>query len=84
MPGLQVRSPVRARARGNKLMFLFHMDVSLPLSLPPFPSLSMSSGEAKKNNKVQPSLDLPGRAFVKGVHLNFAKRSILSLQVKQN
>ena len=46
-----VESPVRAQAwvadqvpgwgpaRGNQWMFLFHMDVSLPLFLPSFPSL---------------------------------------------
>ena len=39
IPGLQVRSPVGARRRGNWSMFLSHNDVSLPLSLPPFPSL---------------------------------------------
>ena len=37
MLGLWVRSPVGVCARGSRLMFLFHMDVSL--FLPPFPSL---------------------------------------------
>ena len=48
---LQVRFPVRARAwvvgqvlswgyaRGNQLISLLHINVSLPLFLPPFPSL---------------------------------------------
>ena len=47
IPGLQVRYPVGAFARGNLLMFLSHIDVSLP----PFPSLksiSMSLGEDEK------------------------------------
>ena len=39
MPGLRVWSPVQAHRRGNRLMFLFHTDVSLPLSFSPFPSL---------------------------------------------
>ena len=50
MPGLQVRSLVWARMRGNRLVLLSHINVFLLLSLPPFPSLkslSMSSGEDK-------------------------------------
>ena len=39
MPGLRVWSPVRVCARDNPQMFLSHMDVSLPLFLPPFSSL---------------------------------------------
>ena len=39
MAGLQVGSPVRARARGSQSMLLSHINVSLPLFLPPFPSL---------------------------------------------
>ena len=36
--GLQVQSMVRVHMTGNQSMFLFHIDVSLPLFLPPFPS----------------------------------------------
>ena len=39
MPGLWGSSPVWAYARGNPLILLSHIDVSLPLCLPPFPSL---------------------------------------------
>ena len=39
MPGLWVWSPVGAHVRGNRLMFLSHTDVSLPLFLSPFLSL---------------------------------------------
>ena len=48
MPRLQVWSPVGARTRGNRSMFLSHIDVFLPLSfsLPSLlKSISMSSGE---------------------------------------
>ena len=38
-PGLQVLSPVRACATGNRSMFLSCISVSLPLFSPPFPSL---------------------------------------------
>ena len=34
MPGLRFQSPVRVHAGGNRPMFLCHIDVSLPLSLP--------------------------------------------------
>ena len=37
--GLQVQFPVRVHMRGNQLMFLSHVDVSLPLFIPSFPSL---------------------------------------------
>ena len=37
MPGLPVQSQVRASTRSNQLMFLFHVNVSLSLFLPPFP-----------------------------------------------
>ena len=33
MPGLRARSLVGAHARGDRLMFLSHIDVSLPLFL---------------------------------------------------
>ena len=36
---LWVHSPVRVCIRGNQPMFLSHINVSLPLSLPPTPSL---------------------------------------------
>ena len=39
MPGLWARFPVGGRVRGKRSMFLSHVDVSLPLFLPPFPSL---------------------------------------------
>ena len=39
MPGLHVWSPVGVRMGVNQLMFLCHIDMSLPLFLPPFPSL---------------------------------------------
>ena len=38
MPGLQVQSPFGAHPRGNQLMFLSHIDVSLSFSLPSPPS----------------------------------------------
>ena len=39
MPELRVLSPFGAYARGNQSTFLSHINVSLPLFLPPFPSL---------------------------------------------
>ena len=51
---MQVQSPTGACARGNKLLFLSHMDISLPLS-PALPlslkSISMSLGKDTKNKK---------------------------------
>ena len=38
-PELQVQSSVRVRTRSNRLMFLSHISVFLPLFLPPFPLL---------------------------------------------
>ena len=38
-PGLQVQSPFGVHRRGKPSMLLSHTDVSLLLSLPPFPSL---------------------------------------------
>ena len=37
--GLQVLSLVKMQTRGNQWMFLLHIGVSLPLILPPFPTL---------------------------------------------
>ena len=39
MPGLWVQSPLGACAGGSQSMFLSYISVSLPLFLPPFPSL---------------------------------------------
>ena len=39
MPGWQVQSLVRVHTRSNQLMFLSHINVSLPFSLPLLPSL---------------------------------------------
>ena len=39
MLGLWVQSLVRVHARGGRWMFLSHINVSLPVFLPPFPSL---------------------------------------------
>ena len=39
MPGLGVQSLAGAHAGGTWVMLLSHIDVSLPLWLPPFPSL---------------------------------------------
>ena len=39
MPGFQVWSLGRAHTRGNRSMFLSHIDVSLSLFLPPFPGI---------------------------------------------
>ena len=36
--GFRFHPQVRAPLRGNQWMFLSHIDVSLPLFLPPFPS----------------------------------------------
>ena len=37
MPGLQAKYPAGAHRRGNQSMFLSHIDVPLPLFLPPIP-----------------------------------------------
>ena len=37
VPGLWVWSPVGVCMRGNQLMFVSHINVSLPIFLPPFP-----------------------------------------------
>ena len=42
MAGLQVRCLVRALTRDSRLMFLPHIDVSLPFAFPHFPSLKIS------------------------------------------
>ena len=42
LPGLQVWSLVRAHTRGNRLRYLSHVDVSLPLFLLPSLSLKIS------------------------------------------
>ena len=39
IPRLQIWSPVRVRTKSNQSMFLSHINVSLLLSLPPFPSV---------------------------------------------
>ena len=39
MPGLGVQSLIGVCTGGNQLLFLCHIDVSLPLFLPLFPSL---------------------------------------------
>ena len=54
VPELQVRSLVRGNVEGNKLMFLPHIDISLPLSLSPslsaFPPLSLTQrGRARED-----------------------------------
>ena len=46
IPRLQIWSPVRVRTKGNQSMFLSHINVSLLLSLPPFPSVL--EGKKKK------------------------------------
>ena len=59
MPGLRVCSLVGAHTRDNRSMFLSHISVSLPLSIPPFPSTSLS---LKKKN-----------SFLKKVYVNSRK-----------
>ena len=43
LPGLRIWSQIKEHVRGNRMKFLCHMDVSLPLSLSPFLSLSLKS-----------------------------------------
>ena len=71
MPRLWVRSLVGACVRGNQLMFLSHINGSLPLSLPSLlskKSISMSSGKDLKKGQKGQTPKTPGKMhFIKAV-----------------
>ena len=49
MPEMQ--APVRVRERGNQSVFISHIDVSLPVFLPPFPLSKNKYMKLKKKTK---------------------------------